>query len=215
MPILDTRTIVKSFPYITEVKLQKEIIDHGEIRTFADGEVIMDFGQYIRSVPLLMKGSIKVIREDDKGNEILLYFLKPGETCTMSLTCCMADRKSQIRAVAEDESELLLIPVKKMEDWMAQYGSWKNFVMDSYGKRFEELLSTIDAIAFKKMDERLLDYLQKKSAAAGTNTLHITHQQIAAELNASREAISRLLKQLENQNIISLGRNRIDISHTM
>lgn len=203
--------IRKNYPQIAERQLQEDIAEVGNIMHFKAGELIMDFGAYVKLVPLIIEGSIKVSREDEEGNELFLYYLQPGETCSMSFTCCLMDKKSEIRTVAEENTTLIGIPTRYMDEWMSRYPSWKNFVMTSYDRRMLELVYTIDSIAFKKMDERLLDYLEKKAEANNNRTLQATHQEIAYDLNASREAVSRLLKQLEKDGIVELGRNRIKL----
>lgn len=201
----------KHFANFYEKELQEEILTLGKEMLVPTGEVLMDIGKTIKSMPLVVKGLIKIIREDENGNELFLYYLEGGNTCAMSLTCCLQSQKSKIRAVAEEETHLILLPVEKMDEWMVKYKSWKSFVMSSYASRFEELLNTIDLIAFHKMDERLLHYLYEKSNAHRKRVFSITHQEIALELNSSREVISRLLKQLENIGKIKLGRNKIEL----
>ncbi|WP_421948855.1 Crp/Fnr family transcriptional regulator [Phaeodactylibacter xiamenensis] len=203
--------IRQHYPQLAERNLQDAIADEGTIMHFKSGSLIMDFGAYVKIMPLIIKGSIKVSREDEEGNELFLYYLKPGETCSMSFTCCLMDKKSEIRTVAEEDTTLIGIPTRFMDEWMSRYPSWKNFVMTSYDNRMLELVRTIDSIAFKKMDERLMDYLEQKAEANGSQTLNATHQEIAYDLNASREAISRLLKQLEKDGVVQLGRNRIEL----
>ncbi|WP_282774031.1 Crp/Fnr family transcriptional regulator [Phaeodactylibacter xiamenensis] len=203
--------IRQHYPQLAERNLQDAIADEGTIMHFKSGSLIMDFGAYVKIMPLIIKGSIKVSREDEEGNELFLYYLKPGETCSMSFTCCLMDKKSEIRTVAEEDTTLIGIPTRFMDEWMSRYPSWKNFVMTSYDNRMLELVRTIDSIAFKKMDERLMDYLEQKAEANGSRTLNATHQEIAYDLNASREAISRLLKQLEKDGVVQLGRNRIEL----
>lgn len=201
----------RHYPQIAEKELQEEMAQVGRILHFNAGEVIMDINTYVKLVPLVVEGSIKVVREDEEGKELFLYYLQSGDTCSMSFTCCMMDKKSQIRTVAEEDTTLIGIPIRYMDTWMTKYQSWKNFVMKSYDDRMLELVRTIDGIAFKKMDERLLTYLRKKAEATQSNTILTTHQEIAYDLNASREAISRLLKQLEKEGEVMLGRNRIEI----
>ncbi|MCO6493194.1 MAG: Crp/Fnr family transcriptional regulator [Phaeodactylibacter sp.] len=201
----------KHYPQIAERPLQEEIAQVGKVMHFKAGEMIMDFGSYVKIVPLIIEGSIKVSREDEEGNELFLYYLQPGETCSMSFTCCMMNKKSEIRTVAEEDTTIIGIPTRYMDEWMSRYPSWKNFVMLSYDNRMLELIRTIDSIAFKKMDERLLDYLEKKAEANNSRTINATHQEIAYDLNASREAVSRLLKQLEKEGAVELGRNRIEL----
>ncbi len=206
------RLIREQFPAIAEPRLQEEIAEVARLMNFRQGEMILDFGNYVKLVPLVIKGSIKVVREDDEGDhEIFLYFLKPGETCSMSFSCCMMDKRSDIRTTAEDDTIVLGIPIKYVDQWMMKYQSWKNFVMSSYDQRMQELVKTIDSIAFRKMDERLLDYLQRKSNAVSSTIIQTTHQDIAHDLNASREAVSRLLKSLEHAGRIKLGRNKIEL----
>lgn len=202
----------KHYPQIAELGLQEEIASVGQIMQFKAGDVIMDFGSYVRLIPLIIEGSVKVIREDEEGNELFLYYIQPGEACSMSFTCCMMKKRSEIRTIAEDNSLIIGIPIKYMDDWMSRYQSWKNFIMVSYDRRLLELIKTIDVIAFKKMDERLLDYLQKKSDVLQSKLLSVTHQEIAYDLNASREAVSRLLKQLERNGRVKLGRNKIELN---
>jgi len=199
------------FPQVAEVKLQEDIASVGKLYSFRAGEVIMDYGSYVRLVPMVIKGSVKVSRESEDGHEIFLYYLNPGDTCAMSFTCCMMNKKSDIRTIAEDDVELIGIPIKYMDEWMSKYQSWKNFVMRSYDNRMRELMQTIDSIAFKKMDERLLKYLHDKSETIQSKLINTTHQEIAFDLNASREAVSRLLKQLEKQEEVRLGRNQIEL----
>lgn len=201
----------KNFPRIAEKSLQEEIAENGKLFKYREGETLMDFGSYVKIIPLVVKGTIKVLREDDEGNEIFLYFIKKGTTCAVSFTCCMMRKRSEIKTVAEEDIEIIGIPIRFMDLWMTKYQSWKNFVMLAYEDRFNELVQTIDNIAFKKMDARLMDYLHKRSEAMGTTTIAATHQQIAYDLNASREAVSRLLKQLEKQGKVALSRNKVEL----
>lgn len=199
------------FPSLFQKELFEEIQQAGEIREFKAGEIIMDVGRYIQSLPLLISGSIKILRDDEEGHELFLYYLNPGDTCAMSLVCCMGNERSKIRAIAEEDTEVMLIPIKFMDEWMSAYPSWKAFVMNTYQSRLEEMLRTIDSIAFTKMDERLLKYLKAKAKATHQSVFNITHQDIAYELSTSREVISRLLKQMEKIGLIKLGRNRIEL----
>jgi CRP/FNR family transcriptional regulator len=162
-------------------------------------------------MPLLLDGVIKVMREDDDGFELLLYFLEKGETCAMTLSCCTGSAMSEIKATAETDSTLLMIPIEKMEEWLGKYKTWRNFIFDSYHERLMEVLQTIDNIAFKKMDERLLNYLKEKSKYYNNSEIKVTHQDIAYDLHTSRVVISRLLKQLEKTNRIKLNRNSITL----
>lgn len=192
--------------------LFEEIEKHAVEKSFKAGDIIIDVNQAIKYMPLLTEGIIKVVREDDQEHELLMYYLYPGDTCAVSLTCCNAGERSEIRAIAEEDVELLMIPVTLMDEWTLSHPSWKNFILKTYRKRFNVLLNTIDEIAFKKMDERLKNYLRNKALMSGRNSLSVTHLEIASDLNSSREVISRLLKQLEKRGEIKLGRNKIDVS---
>jgi len=202
--------IKQEFPILTDRELLSELKSVGKVMSFNSGDKLMDYGRYIKMVPMVVKGAVRVLRQDEDGNELFLYYLNPGETCAMAFTCCMANKKSIVCAIAEEDTQVISIPIKYLDIWMNKYKSWKNFVLQSYSLRMEEMIKTIDSIAFRKMDERLIDYLLEKSNAIKNKTLHITHAQIAQELNASREAISRLLKKLEKENKITLGRNKIE-----
>lgn len=209
--MVDIHLIRKKFPVITELGLQEAIATAGELRSYAAGQTVMDYGDYIRFVPLIVEGSIKVLRQSDSGNELFLYYLNEGETCAMAFICCMMQKKSEIRTVAEEDTTIIMIPLKNMEDWMTRYQSWKNYIMLSYNSRFHELFNALDNIAFLKLDGRLLKYLANKAQTTNSKELSITHQDIARELNASREAISRLLKKMEQMNLLQLGRNKISL----
>lgn len=202
----------EKFKNIFEKELLDELQAIGKQVNVKAGDIIMDTGQYIKFIPLLLSGSIKIIRQDDTDGEILLYYVGSNETCAMSLTCCMAHQKSRIRAIAEEDTEMITVPVEKMDEWMIKYESWKNFVMQTYNARFDELLRTIDSIAFQKVDERLENYLKSKGELTESKLLVVSHQQIAEELNSSREVISRLLKHLEKNGKIKLGRNKIELT---
>ena len=200
-----------NYGHLFEDALLEEISRVGTFKEVPEGYKLMEIGQYIRSMPLLIDGAIKIMRDDNDGDELLLYFLERGETCAMTLSCCLGDTKSEIRAVAELDTKLIMIPVGKMEEWTATYKSWRNFVFESYHNRLMEMFETIDSIAFLKMDERLLKYLLDKVKITASNTIRATHQEIAHELHTSRVVISRLLKTLENQGKIELFRNNIKI----
>jgi len=197
------------FPQLSEKGLREEIAQVGKMMRFETGELIIDFGSYIKLIPLVISGSIKVSREGDDGEEIFLYYLQGGDACTMTFTCCMRDKQSAIRTIAEDDTQIIAIPTRYMDEWMMKYPTWKNFVMTAYDQRMLELIDTIDQVVFKKLDERLLAYLRKKAEAIGQTTLQTTHQEIADDLNVTRESVSRLLKTLEKQKRLELGRNQI------
>jgi CRP/FNR family transcriptional regulator len=203
--------IKSNYGHIFEEELIQEINEVGVIKSIEAGGELIRPGQYMKAMPLLLDGVIKVMREDDDGFELMLYFLEKGETCAMTLSCCTGSAISEIKAVAETDSDLLMIPIEKMEEWLGKYKSWRNFIFNSYHERLMEVLETIDNIAFKRMDERLIDYLRNKSKHYVDSEIKITHQDIAYDLHTSRVVISRLLKQLEKINKIKLNRNSIKI----
>ncbi|MGB0450968.1 MAG: Crp/Fnr family transcriptional regulator [Flavobacteriaceae bacterium] len=201
----------QSYGGLFEKALIEDINQVGTIKEVPEGFLLIDFGQYIRSMPLLVSGAIKVLREDTGGNELLLYFLEQGETCAMTLNCCLGQTKSQIRAIAETDTKLIMIPVEKMEEWTGKYRSWRNYVFESYHNRLMEMLESIDSIAFLRMDQRLLKYLREKVQLNQNKVIHATHQDIADDLHTSRVVVSRLLKSLENSGVIRLHRNNIEV----
>jgi len=200
-----------AYHFIFEDELLNEINTSGQLKEFKAGEMIIDFGDYLKSMPLLLEGAIKVLREDSDGDELLLYFLERGDTCAMTLSCCLGTTKSEIRAVAERDTTLIMIPIEKMEDWTAQYKSWRNFVFESYHTRLTEMLDTIDTIAFLNMDERIMKYLQDKAKINQDEVVSSTHQQIAYDLHTSRVVVSRILKKLEIEGKIKLNRNQVEV----
>lgn len=204
-------TLQQQYGYLFEEKLLAEISANGIYKKIAKGTTIMNIGEPISHMPLLLNGAIKILREDDEGDELLLYFLEKGDTCAMTFSCCMGKNKSEIRAVTENETELLMIPVQKMEVWMAEYKSWQQFILDSYHTRMMELLETVDTLAFMRLDERLLKHLQDKAKVTHDDSIHTTHQDIAFDLHTSRVVISRLLKKLEREGKLEMHRNHIKV----
>lgn len=203
--------IRQNFPFFTEPELVDAIADVAKEVNVKEGDYIIKIGEFIKSTPLIVKGLIKIVRQDNEGHEILLYYLDGGNTCVMTVTCCMKQEQSKIKASAEIDTQLLLIPFHYMDEWMRNYRSWRNFILETYSTRFEEMLATLDSVAFESLDVRLLRYLSERELALDTDEFQITHQQISQELNSSREAVSRLLKKLETNGQIKLGRNRIKI----
>ena len=201
----------EAYGFLFEKELIDEIGEAGTIKMAAAGEKIIEIGDYVTGMPLLIKGAVKILREDNDGDELLLYFLERGDTCAMTLNCCMGETRSEIRAVAERDTTLIMIPVSKMEEWTAKYKSWRNFVFESYHARLSEMLDAIDALAFMNMDQRLMRYLRDKAKINRDEVIHSTHQQIAYDMHTSRVVISRLLKKLELENRISLQRNQIKV----
>lgn len=202
---------LKSLSYIFSDNLLNEISTFGKEKKFKKNEIIIDINQKLEFVPILIEGNIKVLREDDEGNELLLYVLETGDTCAMSLTCCITNKHSKIRAVADKPAEVIMISILKMQEWLSTYEDWRNFILQSYQTRFDEMLETIDALAFMKMDERLYKYLVDQVKLNASEIINSTHQNIAEDLNTSRVVISRLLKKLETEGKIKLGRNKIEV----
>nr|WP_321230093.1 Crp/Fnr family transcriptional regulator [uncultured Psychroserpens sp.] len=199
------------YGYLFEDELLQEINNVGTYKEIPEGFKLIEIGDYIKSMPLLISGAIKILREDDDGDELILYFIEQGDTCAMTLSCCLGNSKSEIRAIAETDTKLIMIPVAKMEEWLGKYKSWQKFVLQSYHNRMTELLEAIDTIAFLKMDKRLFKYLKDKAMVNHNDIIHVTHQQIAGDLHTSRVVISRLLKTLEIDGKIELNRNSIKV----
>ena len=203
--------LIGTFSNYFEQPLIDEILEVGKLMEIPAGETIMDIGQYIRSIPLLLSGAIKVLREDEEGDELLLYYLEQGETCSVTMACCMGHTKSEIRAITETDTRIIMVPVQKMEEWMGKYQGWRNYVFDSYHNRLNELLQTVDNIAFKNLDQRLVDYLKKKVEVTNDDKIRSTHQEIAYDLHTSRVVVSRLLKKLEKMKKLKLHRSYIHV----
>ena len=201
----------ESYGNLFEEALIDEIAQVGTFKEVPAGHKLMEIGEYIKGMPLLISGVIKVLREDPDGDELLLYYLEQGDTCSMTMSCCIGQTKSEIRAIAETDAKLIMVPVRKMEEWTAKYRSWRNFVFESYNNRLNEMLLTIDTIAFMNMDERLVNYLQEKSRVNQDSIIRNTHQEIAYDLHSSRVVISRLLKKLEQMGKLEIHRNYLKI----
>lgn len=202
--------VQKKFPAF-EPELVTEVAGEAMFRQIPAGTELMRPGQFIRSTMLVLDGLIKVYREDGEGNEFFMYYLKPGDGCALSMTCMVGKETSTISAKTVQDSEVIMIPLDKMEDWMSQFKSWHHFVVKTYRDRFEELLQTLDSVAFRNMDERLEFYLKRHHDMLKTNMIPITHQEIAQELNSSREVISRLLKKMAERGKVKLHRYHIEV----
>lgn len=181
-----------------------------EVKTFSEGTILMKTGQYFKSSMLIIDGRVKLYRESEDGSEFFMYFLEGGNACALSMICATRNQSSEIMAIAVEETEVLMIPIQYMDELMTKYKSWYYFVLETYRNRFEELLGVIDNIAFKNMDERLDWYLKRQTEKLG-KVITLTHQQIANDLNSSREVISRLLKKMEKNHILKLHRNSIEM----
>lgn len=202
---------VLSSEFTSSPELVEKLYRYGVTKTYQEGDIILDENSSIRSIPIVMKGMMKVIRTEEDGREILLYYIKAGESCIMSFLGGMHNEKSIVKAEVEEDTEILFLPVDKVSLFIKEYPEWLDYIFRLYHKRFEELLDIINAIAFKKVDERLLNLLHKKSEILNSKTIVITHEQLANELGTARVVVSRLLKQLEDSGKLQLGRNKITI----
>jgi CRP/FNR family transcriptional regulator len=207
----DHMNIPEKFRNIFEPELLRELEVKGRILQVAAGGTILSIGQIVKQIPLIVEGTVKVSRMDEDGRELLLYYVNPNESCAMTFTCCMQQFPSEIQAVAEDDVTILAVPVSVMDEWLVKYPTWKAFVMRTIRARFNEMLKTIDQIAFQKLDERLVRYLKDKTTMTHSAVINLSHQQIADELATSRVVISRLLKKLENDKKVILFRNQIKV----
>jgi CRP/FNR family transcriptional regulator len=203
-------SLKKMFPTFSNELIQ-DIENNSVIQSYKTGDVIMRTGQYINNTMLVTKGQLKIFREGENGGEFLMYYLQPGQACAVSMICATKSQTSQIMARAVDDVELIIVPLSLMEKWMTEHRSWYEFVIFTYRVRFEELLEVVDNIAFRAMDERLEFYLKRNADASGSKDLKLSHQEIATELNTSREVISRLLKKMEQRELVRLHRNHIEI----
>jgi len=201
--------VKKRFPFF-ESGLRSAISEKGTIREFKAQEELIREDQYIKSFPIVLEGLIKICRTDEEGNELLLYYLKPGEVCTVALICCMDRTRSRVKAIAEEKTTAIVVPVELLDSWLSKYQTWKEYVMHSMQLRFDELLNALDSIAFLKMDERLEKFFINRWHSSGSRIFEGSHQDVALAMNSSREVISRLLKQMELKGLIKLSRGRID-----
>jgi len=198
-----------NYGFIFEKELLQEMGEVGKLMEAKEGEVIINYQQTIKGMPLMLSGAIKISRQDNDGDELALYYLELGDTCTMTMTCCLGEQKSSIKAIAETDVTFLLVPVQKMKEWTKKYDTWMSFVFESYNNRLNELLDTVDNLAFSNMQERLSKYIKDQVMIRKTTVLELSHQDIAYDLHTSRVVISRLLKTLEKEGKIELGRNKI------
>ena len=192
--------------------LEEELRSNSQRKSLPADTVLMQSNSYIRSIPVVLSGSMRVMREDEDGREILLYYIKPGESCIMSFLAGIHEDTSKVKLVVEEDSEVLMLPITKASEWIKVYPEWADFIFKLYHKRFEELLDVINAVAFQKLDDRIVTLLKRKAGVYGSNEFSITHQQLAEELGTTREVVSRLLKQMEKQRLIALSRNKITLN---
>ncbi len=205
IPLTD---VFPSFEKELIVELEENAVSHN----YVAGDTLVKKNQYFRAALIIIKGLVKIYREDDEGNEFFIYYLEPGQACALSMVCASRQETSEIMAVAVTDTEILTVPFNIIDEWMTKYKSWNNFVLSTYRQRFEELLVTLDHVAFRNMDERLEFYLKRQAEKTGS-LLQLTHQHIAEDLNSSREVISRLLKNMEKNKRLILHRSSIEWIH--
>lgn len=202
----------EQFPvFRTSPELMKKLYENSMVKNYRAGDSILNENAYIRAIPLVISGTLKVTQTEEDGRELLLYYIKPGESCIMSFLGGMHNETSKVKAEVEEDAEILFLPIEKVALFIKEYPEWLDFIFRLYHKRFEELLNIINEIAFKKVDERLLTLLKKKVELTQNSTLQITHEQLANELGTARVVVSRLLKQLEENHVVQLGRNKITL----
>ena len=196
---------------IFQSDLVKEIENSGNLKHFEAGDTIVNMDSYIKHIPVVISGSMKVIRTEEDGREILLYYLTPGESCIVSILAGRKNETSKIKAIVEEDAEIMLIPADKAKEWVRKYPEWTDFIFNLYQKRFEELLEVVNSVAFQKIDTRLLHLIKQKTQLYQSKEISVTHQQLADELGITREATSRVLKQMEKENLLILSRNKIEL----
>ena len=196
---------------IFQSDLVKEIENSGNLKHFEAGDTIVNMDSYIKHIPVVISGSMKVIRTEEDGREILLYYLTPGESCIVSILAGMKNETSKIKAIVEEDAEIMLIPADKAKEWVRKYPEWTDFIFNLYQKRFEELLEVVNSVAFQKIDTRLLHLIKQKTQLYQSKEISVTHQQLADELGITREATSRVLKQMEKEHLVKLSRNKIEL----
>ncbi|MDT3405393.1 Crp/Fnr family transcriptional regulator [Mucilaginibacter terrae] len=191
--------------------LEQQLQANSQLKILPAGTILMRSNSFVRAIPILLSGSMRVIRQEDEGREILLYYIQPGESCIMSFLAGIHEDTSKVKLVVEEDSEALMLPVAKASEWIKIYPEWADFIFKLYHRRFEELLDVINAVAFQKLDDRIVSLLKRKASVYGSSEFSVTHQQLAEELGTTREVVSRLLKQMEKQQLIKLARNKITL----
>ncbi len=209
------KILLKNFPVFDQSDLVETIAQNSMFLALSEHAEILQENLYINSIPLVIKGTVKVTRVDSKGREVFLYYIKDGQSCAMTLTSILRREKSKVRAQTMEPTQLLTIPVKIIYDLNKKFPSWQQFVIDTFSFRFDEMIQTIEGIVFSNMHERVLRHLVKRAESQGCGNLVISHQEIANDLATSREVISRLLKQIEKKGLITLARNKIVLAESM
>lgn len=201
----------KTTEFSATPELLKQLYEYSIIKNYEAGDVILDENARIRSIPVVTKGSIKVMRTEENGREILLYYIKAGESCVMSFLGGLHGETSKVKAEVEEDAEILFLPTEKVAQLIKTHPEWLDYIFKLYHKRFEELLEMVNEVTFKKVDDRLLSLLHKKSELTDSKIIHTTHEQLANELGTARVVVSRLLKSLEEDGKLKLGRNKIEL----
>ena len=202
---------MNQYSNIFEDELIDEIIKVGYLKSIKNGELLIDVGDYLTHIPLILKGVVKIMRQDKAGEEIALYYLEAGDTCAISFANCLNRKQSIFMGIAEADIEAVFIPVEKVDDWLVKYKTWRHFIIDSYHFRLIEMVDSIDSLAFMRMEERIWKYLSHKVKISNDFDLEITHQDIAQDLNSSRVVITRILKKLHDDGKIYSTRNRVKV----
>jgi len=202
--------LLKKISFFNEPDFKAELVQHGKLLTFNKGDVIVRDGQYVKFLPIVLKGAIRVYQQKE-DREILLYYVKAEETCTMSLAAAYFNNKSTSHGVVTEPTEVLIFPSDKIMQWQLKYPSWNNYVMHMFRKRYDELINSYEGMAFEHIDTRVLEYLKNKALNEGSPSILLSHQQLADELGTTRVVISRILKEYERRKKIKLHRGRIDM----
>ncbi len=197
---------------IFESDLVDQIVKVGFLDKYKQGEILIDIGENMTHIPLILNGAVKIIRQEKEGEELVLYFLEKGDTCAISFINCINRKESIFRAVVDAETEAIFLPVEHIDDWLSKYKSWRHFIIDSYHFRLIEMVESIDGLAFMNMNQRLMKYLSDKAKVQKTQDLEVTHQEIADDLNTSRVVVTRLLKQLHSEGKVYSTRNRVRVN---
>ncbi|WP_420400276.1 Crp/Fnr family transcriptional regulator [Flagellimonas sp.] len=210
-PIPHKQEILKKFHFLTEIELKEELLEHGQILEFKTGDVIVREGQYVKVLPIVLKGTIRVFQTSEE-REILLYYVDPGQTCMMSLSACFFNNQSPSKAVAATDTTILAIPTPFITQWQTKYKSWNTFVIRTFRNRYDELLGTFESVAFEHIDTRINEYLLFRKEKDKTSLIEISHQELANELGTTRVVVSRILKQFELNEKVKLHRKGIELT---
>jgi CRP/FNR family transcriptional regulator len=207
-----TRDIFKYISFFTEPALQNEILEQCQIRLFEKDDVIVSEGQFVKILPIVISGGLRVYQTKE-DREILLYYVETSQTCMMSLSACFFDNKSPSQAVATEKTQVLAVPTRLVMKWQREYSSWNNYVIKTFRNRYDELLDVFESVAFDHIDKRVLKYLQSRVSKESNNSkaIKISHQELSRELGTTRVVISRILKQFEMDNVVQLQRGYIKI----